>query len=247
MRLGTRPAFADLRVGATFKLARLPIAARRSQGYVAICLESQTGDPGQRGSVILRSVRSGAEAPCEQNRRLCSPRSRHTNSLGGSDFWSDLNRTIGPQKSGRVGRRQRFLPPRRLLHFAGRSRFVLMAVPTPKGLKLSSRGQGHGVCARCPRMAFHPRCPTPKGSNRAAGIPPLRDRQPRHSIFHPRLDSSARAIWNVVNVSPMCLIGRRLRNIIAANLWPPSSSAPEYGFLMSSLKSQTWLWPWLVC
>ena len=85
----------------------------------------------------------------------------------------------------------RFLPPRRLLHFAGHSPFVLVAVPTPKGLKLSSRGQGHGVCARRPRMVFRPRCPTPKGSNRAGAIPCLRDREPRHSIFHPRFDSSA--------------------------------------------------------
>jgi hypothetical protein len=66
--------------------------------------------------------------------------------------------------------------------------FVPVAVPTPKGLKLSSPstdGQGHGVCARRPRMAFHPSSSTPKGSNRVAARLPFHVADP--STLSPRL------------------------------------------------------------
>ena len=39
------------------------------------------------------------------------------------------------------------------------------AAATPKGLALSSRGQGHAFCARRPRMASPIILPTLKGSN----------------------------------------------------------------------------------
>ena len=44
-------------------------------------------------------------------------------------------------------------------------------VRTPEGFKLSSRGQGHGFCARRPRAAPPSVLPTPQGSN---GSPPPR-------------------------------------------------------------------------
>ena len=56
-------------------------------------------------------------------------------------------------------------------------RFPSVPAGTPKGFKLSSRGQGHGLCARRPRMAPPLISSTPKGSNCSAPlepVPPLR-------------------------------------------------------------------------
>jgi hypothetical protein len=62
------------------------------------------------------------------------------------------------------------------------------AVKTPEGLKLSSRGQGHGFGARRPRMAPPPYIlPTPKGSNRSAPPGPRDFSMRRCRGFHPRL------------------------------------------------------------
>jgi hypothetical protein len=46
--------------------------------------------------------------------------------------------------------------------------FMPVALGTPKGLTLSSRGQGHAFCARRPRIASPRILPTLKGSNGSA-------------------------------------------------------------------------------
>ena len=62
-----------------------------------------------------------------------------------------------------------------------------VAVRTPKGLKLSSRGQGHAFCARRPRIASLPIFPTLKGSNGSAPPGPRGFHRHRYRRFHLRL------------------------------------------------------------
>jgi hypothetical protein len=68
-------------------------------------------------------------------------------------------------------------------------RFASMpeAVRTPKGLKLSSRGQGHAFCARRPRIASLPILPTLQGSNGSAPPGPRGFHRHRYRRFHLRL------------------------------------------------------------
>ena len=68
-------------------------------------------------------------------------------------------------------------------------RFASMpkAVRTPKGLKLSSRGQRHAFCACRPRIASLPILPTLQGSNGSAPPGPRGFQTHRHRRFHLRL------------------------------------------------------------
>jgi len=58
------------------------------------------------------------------------------------------------------------------------------AVRTPKGLELSSRGQGHTFCARRPRIASLPILPTLQGSNGLAPPGPRGFQRDRYRRFH---------------------------------------------------------------
>jgi len=61
------------------------------------------------------------------------------------------------------------------------------AVGTPKGLPLSSRGQGHAFCDPRPRIASLPILPTLAGSHGSAPPGPRRSYKHSYRRFHLRL------------------------------------------------------------
>jgi hypothetical protein len=84
-----------------------------------------------------------------------------------------------PHGNRNTGALRGHIPPHILRHMGdkfhdfrrnhvGRVQLKLASKSLPKGFKMSSRGQGRGVCARRPRMAWHPSFSTLKGSNRSA-------------------------------------------------------------------------------
>lgn len=52
---------------------------------------------------------------------------------------------------------------------------------TPEGFTLNSRGQGHAVCARRPRIAPPPMLPTLKGSNNS--VPSYRRKKAETTFY----------------------------------------------------------------
>ena len=119
------------------------------------------------------------------NKALGQPRGTHRHEIccdvGNSHFLSP-NR-LALRKAGGLmsGAALKAVPPE--IRFAS----IPAAGGTPKGLTLSSRGQGHAFCARRPRVAPLPILPTLKGSDSSAPPGPRGFHRHQYRRFHLRL------------------------------------------------------------
>jgi hypothetical protein len=71
--------------------------------------EGSSAHGGTSPSRITHQLMKAPERDTLSLRKRATHSLRPLSPLGESGFWSDSNQTIGPQRSGRVGRNRRFL------------------------------------------------------------------------------------------------------------------------------------------